>query len=69
VAQFQTGRLLESYRDHNAMLNDAVMDALAYIVETSKPNEEAATEQCNPGVKDKTNIAPRVSGILARSIY
>jgi hypothetical protein len=35
MAKSRTGGLIKNYRDHNGMLNDAVLAALAHIAETT----------------------------------
>jgi hypothetical protein len=53
MAQLQTTSLIKSYRDHNAMLNDAVLDALVYIVETTEAKDKEAAEPRSTEVEEK----------------
>jgi hypothetical protein len=57
MAKSRTGGLIKNYRDHNGMLNDAVLAALAHIVESSTPAEEEAAEPRIAGVEEKPKIA------------
>jgi hypothetical protein len=53
MAQFQTTSLIKSYRDHNAMLNDAVLDALVHIVETTEDKDKETAEPRITKVEEK----------------
>jgi hypothetical protein len=59
VAKSRTGSLIKTYRDHNGMLNDAVLDALVHIAETTETADEETVAARIDGTEEKPQIASR----------